>query len=353
MDEGILVHSRAKILKIHNASCLPHVGEKDKHVLTLRLRLSKNLDFDANSADAKRFSQILNTLTYLLGDGKRKKIRGHEAIGLALFVDSLWDDARVSVSPGNAVASGGSRRATKSGGAEHTEPLYTDGPRLYYQSMGPLAANWQLRQILLNGNEDTPADIPAGRFRTRGLSPDDTEFLALSHDERSTVWTIPLENGSPRRIGDLAADDIAWSHDGERFAYSKGNRLFLAESNGTSFHLVATVPDSSGAIDHVRWSPDDRRIRFTLSGPIFERGMQAIWEAGTDGGNLRQLHFWPGDPMECCGDWTPDGRYFVFSSRREGIFNLWIREETSDWWRRPHRDPVHVLDRRTCQLEQP
>jgi hypothetical protein len=52
----------------------------------------KHLDFDANSADAKRFSQILDTLTHLLGDGKRKKIRGHEAIGLVLLVDSLWDD---------------------------------------------------------------------------------------------------------------------------------------------------------------------------------------------------------------------------------------------------------------------
>ena len=52
----------------------------------------KHLDFDTNSDDAKRFSQILDTLTYLLGDGKRKKIRGHEAIGLLLLVDSLWDD---------------------------------------------------------------------------------------------------------------------------------------------------------------------------------------------------------------------------------------------------------------------
>ena len=42
--------------------------------------------------DAKRFSQLLDTLTQLLGDGKRKKIRGHEAIGLVLLVDTLLDD---------------------------------------------------------------------------------------------------------------------------------------------------------------------------------------------------------------------------------------------------------------------
>src|SRR5208337_1050298 len=230
----------------------------------------------------------------------------------------------------------------KSGGAERKEPLYTDGPRLYYQSTGPLATDWQLRQVLLNGNEDTPADIPAGRFRIRGLSPDDTEFLALSHDDWSTVWTIPVANGSPHRIGNLVANDIAWSHDGAWFAYAQGNQLFLAKSDGTSSRPLATVPDASAKIDCVRWSPDDLLLRFTLNGLIFERGTQAIWEVRADGRNVRELRFWPGDQMECCGEWTRDGRYFVFSSRREGMSNLWVLEEKSDWWRRANRDPVQL-----------
>jgi 5-methylcytosine-specific restriction endonuclease McrA len=52
----------------------------------------KNLDFDAMSSDAKRVWQILDLLTQLLGDGKRKKVRGHEMFGLVLLVDSLLDD---------------------------------------------------------------------------------------------------------------------------------------------------------------------------------------------------------------------------------------------------------------------
>jgi hypothetical protein len=52
----------------------------------------KHLNFDSSSPDVKRFSQILDMLTYLLGDGKRKKIRGHDAIGLVLLVDSLLED---------------------------------------------------------------------------------------------------------------------------------------------------------------------------------------------------------------------------------------------------------------------
>ena len=245
---------------------------------------------------------------------------------------------------------------TKSGAARSGEPLYTDGPRVYYQSNGPLATDWQLRQVLFNGDQDAPAGIPAGQFHVRGLSPDDSEFVALFYAQgQSTVWKIPVAGGSPRRVGNLLADDIAWSHDGSSFAYAQGNQLFLAKADGTSSRVLATAPkvsaqgkhvrfpatapDVSPQVDHVRWSPDDRRIRFTL----ISEATQALWEVGVDGSYLHELRFnWPGNGMECCGEWTLDGRYFVFKSSREGISNLWALEEKSDWWRRANRDPVQL-----------
>jgi hypothetical protein len=51
----------------------------------------KHLEFDLQSESAKRFDRILTHLTQLLGDGKRKKIQGYEAIHLVLIVDSLLD----------------------------------------------------------------------------------------------------------------------------------------------------------------------------------------------------------------------------------------------------------------------
>jgi Tol biopolymer transport system component/DNA-binding winged helix-turn-helix (wHTH) protein len=229
---------------------------------------------------------------------------------------------------------------TKGGGAWYLEPLYTDGPRVYYHSVGQTAADWRFKQVLVNGNEDTVTGVPAGRFRIRGLSPDETEFLATSSiGEQWTVWTIPVASGSPHRVGNLIADDITWSHDGSLFAYAQGNQVFLANPDGTSSRLLATVPDASGQIDRVRWSPDDRRIGFTL----ITATTQALWEIGADGRNLHQLRFnWPGNAMECCGEWMPDGRYFVFRSRREGMSNLWALEEKADWWRRANRDPIQL-----------
>jgi DNA-binding winged helix-turn-helix (wHTH) protein/Tol biopolymer transport system component len=225
------------------------------------------------------------------------------------------------------------------GGTWYNEPLYTDGPRLYYRSFTQ-TTDRPLRQLLLNGNEDTLVGVPL-RFLVRGLSPDDTEFVALSlTDEPGAVWRIPVTaGGSPRRIGNLVADDIAWSHDGVWFAYSQGRQLFLARSDGTSSRLLANVPAASGRIDHIRWSPDDRRLRFTLG----SEATQALWEASADGRDLHELRFpWPGAAEECCGEWTADGHMFVFRSRREGVSNLWAQLEKTDWWRRPKREPVQL-----------
>ncbi len=56
----------------------------------------KHLDFDAHSPSAKRLNAIFDLLTSLLGDGKRKKVIGHEAIALVLLADSLVDDYTAS-----------------------------------------------------------------------------------------------------------------------------------------------------------------------------------------------------------------------------------------------------------------
>lgn len=235
---------------------------------------------------------------------------------------------------------------TKSGEAWPLEPMATDGPRLYYQSMSPDAsgATWRVKQVLLNGNEETVIPGTADRVHTvriRGLSPDDTEFLALSPSGKQTPgdqWmaaTLPVVGGSPRRLGNLIADDVTYSHDGSTLAYARGKQLFLSNPDGTGSHLLATAP---GDIGYVSWSPDDRRLGFTVW-----TEQQTLWVVGADGRGLHQRLFnWQGKSLECCGSWTPDGRYYVFRSRRDSASNLWALEEKSDWWRRGNRDPVQL-----------
>jgi Tol biopolymer transport system component len=141
--------------------------------------------------------------------------------------------------------------------------------------------------------------------------------------------------GTPRHLGSLLADDVAWSHDGKVLAYTRGHELFLANPDGAGSHLLATAP---GDIWYLTWSPDDRRLGFTVM-----TEQQTLWEVGADGRGLHERRLnWPGKAQECCGAWTPDGRYFVFRSQRDGASNLWALEEKSAWWRRGNPNPVQL-----------
>src|SRR5262249_26086592 len=51
----------------------------------------------------------------------------------------------------------------------------------------------------------------------------------------------------------------------------------------------------------------------------------------------------PGD-MEYCGNWTPDGKYFVFESTKNGISSLWALHEKTGVFRNPNREPVQLTN---------
>lgn len=51
-----------------------------------------NLDFEADTPEAKRFVAILDKLADIIRPGKHGRLKGHDAIHLVLLVDTLWDD---------------------------------------------------------------------------------------------------------------------------------------------------------------------------------------------------------------------------------------------------------------------
>jgi Tol biopolymer transport system component len=96
-----------------------------------------------------------------------------------------------------------------------------------------------------------------------------------------------------------------------------------------------------GAAYYSRWSPDGKKIRFTLYDP--KTNSNSLWEVDADGSHLHPLlPGWNTPPDECCGRWTPDGRYYVFSSTRGGFSNIWAVRETSGRFRQVTFAPVQV-----------
>lgn len=61
-------------------------------------------------------------------------------------------------------------------------------------------------------------------------------------------------------------------------------------------------------------------------------GQLRIWEVAADGSHPHEVKFGlPRDSSESFGEWTADGKYFVFCVTREGVSNLWAVADAHDW----------------------
>jgi len=87
-----------------------------------------------------------------------------------------------------------------------------------------------------------------------------------------------------------------------------------------------------GDIKNITWSPDNSRLRFDSSETVGTVGQRVEWEVSADGGNRhRLLEGWHNPPDECCGSWTPDGKFFIFQSQGQ----IWALPEKTFLHRHP------------------
>jgi eukaryotic-like serine/threonine-protein kinase len=217
--------------------------------------------------------------------------------------------------------------------------IVTDGSRLYF-----IENQSHLSQTSVAGGETYPIATSledTGFSNVFDISPDRSALLmntARGTTLDGPLWTVPVLGGTPRRLGDLAGHGGAWSPDGQRIAYSKGNAIFLAKSDASEPRQLLMT---SGTASDLRWSPDGSILRFTVNDP--QTNGRSIWQASANGSNLHPLLAgWNNIPNECCGNWTPDGKYFVFQAVRDGTANLWaLGEPVGLLFRTPH-EPVQL-----------
>jgi serine/threonine protein kinase/Tol biopolymer transport system component len=219
-------------------------------------------------------------------------------------------------------------------------PLVTDGPRLYFLE-ATTPANFV--QVSVTGGEvvsvPTPMQFP---FPNLGdLHRDRPEMLLLEGGggaENWPLWILPVPGGSARRVGDVLAHDATWAPDGQHISYSRDADIYMAQSNGTESRKFVTV----GGIPWVlRWSPDGKVMRFTVQDR--KTGTASLWEVSADGADLHPLlPGWNNPPAECCGNWTWDGKYYVFQSTREGRTDLWAFRDKATLLGKSRGEPVRL-----------
>ena len=169
------------------------------------------------------------------------------------------------------------------------------------------------------------------------VSPDGSKLLvaspanAMKSPLRLTV--MDLASGSLQNLNGIECDDASWAPGG-KLAFTTGGDVFLADSDASNQRKLLSAP---GRVFHVRFSPDGSRLRFSLVNISAEQASgAAIWEARADGTGLHQiLADMPADSTDqCCGEWSPDGRYYFFQTTRNGGTRIWALPEHHSFWTR-------------------
>jgi serine/threonine protein kinase/Tol biopolymer transport system component len=198
--------------------------------------------------------------------------------------------------------------------------MVTDGARLYFHSDGHPV------EMSATGGAMQPLQASLSGMRIWDISPDASQLMMFKQDlndetGRGSLWSIPVLGGSPRRLGNQLARGASWSPDGHSLVYADLNSVFVSDANGANpreiwnaNRLVECCP---------RISPDSKRIQVTVEGKNSGDPLQ-IFEMNADGSHVHPLPLdWPSDADQRDGQWTPDGKHFVFLSYRDGFSGIY------------------------------
>jgi eukaryotic-like serine/threonine-protein kinase len=212
--------------------------------------------------------------------------------------------------------------------------LITDGSRIYF--MESSGSRQFAAQVSTVGGQVVPMEAPGF---INDVSSDSSELLAAlgGGPTEGSFFSQPLPAGSPRRLGNVSGHTATWAPNG-RLLFAKDNDLYLAEHDGTAPRKLFTAPDRPG---YLQFSPDGTRFRFNVFNSVSSN--KTIWEANADGSSVHPLlPGWNNPPNECCGSWTPDGRYYVFQALRDGASNIWVLPEHSSPLRKVSNQPLQL-----------
>ena len=187
-------------------------------------------------------------------------------------------------------------------------------------------------------------------------------FFTSNKSGNTNVWMIPVSGGEAVQITKGTGPDL-----GVRIS-ADAKRLLCTEERIINYLWTADIDGSNARqltfdnqyLEVPSFSPDKKRISFTMSSSDLLRPGSHIFIMQSDGTNRIQLI--PGDPDCYHGHWSPDGKYMTYTSKQvsepldssriylievenpgaprlvgKGFIAMWINAEkfgTFDWLRK-------------------
>jgi eukaryotic-like serine/threonine-protein kinase len=215
-------------------------------------------------------------------------------------------------------------------------PMVTDGSRIYFNEGTPDVGHALIHQVSVKGGEVTALPLPLNAPEVLDLSRDATELLVANYEvlgKGNSYWVAPVAGGAPRQVGTVRGQAASFGADGTSLIYNQGGYVVttdlysVSRDGSASRKLLATDGHASG----FRFSPDGSRLRFTLNEVATTT---TVMEAASNGTGLVKMF------DGCCGEWTPDGRFFTFQKSLDGRSNIWALPDRRRLWRTPSDRPT-------------
>ena len=231
---------------------------------------------------------------------------------------------------------------TNFGRVEPFSQALNDGPKVFFAER--TGGTRSLAQVPDHGGDATMVWTSVENVVIHDIDRRGSRLLVTSGNAEmgNPLWIVPTAGGAAQRVDNILANSAAWSPDQQRIVYSRDADLFVANGDGSQSRKLFS---GSGVVEYLRWSPDGRRISFTVRD--FATSVLSLWEIASDGRDAHQISFGWKAPIgrwgegECCGDWSPDGKYFLFRSRRDRVASVWILSEEKGLFHQ-HNPPVQL-----------
>ena len=226
----------------------------------------------------------------------------------------------------------------KSFAGQVTTIVLTDGPRIFIQEN--IGGRFVVVQASSSGGDTVPIPSDLPNVGLDNISIDKSELLVGSftgEEAEQTLWALPVLGGTPRRLTDMPGADGAWMPNGD-LLISHQTKIWTVPKGGGAPRSFA---DPDGFSWWLRLSPDQKSLRFTRNEKDANGDDQ--WEVSTNAANLhRVLSGYEGGGFKVRGNWTSDGKFFVFSMSKNNRMDLWAVRERGDWLHKIDKTPIQL-----------
>jgi|SRR5690348_162600 len=204
--------------------------------------------------------------------------------------------------------------------------IVTDGTRVYFSAEQDGFP--RLMQSSIRGGSAERVATPFESTVVLDISPDHQQFVigpAGHPGEPMPLWLWPAHGGAPHRLGDVSAQEAAWSPAGNLIAFAKGSKLLTVKPDGAAVHEIGAFSSAPHALV---WSPDAKTLRFTQTDAA--TATDEIWEISADGRGLRLLFSDQTRRLqEASGSWAEG--YFLFTAGADSRLNRAVDTLSNIW----------------------